>query len=290
MRILIFIFSWLVAFSALADTNKPVLKMAVTGLNGLEDLQRNFAPFQSKLSELTGLQIEFYPLSSRTIVIEALKSGMVDLVIFGPAEYVVASSKSKIIPVAGLSRPDYYSSIVVLSSSGIRELKDLKGKKLGVGEFGSTAYSLGPIELVKSAGLDPLTDLTTIPLVKQVAWESLKRKDVDALGIKNEQFLIFRDKEKTMTPDQFRVIARGPDLPDDILIAGGHVDPAIAERIRLIIKHNSDALVEAILAGEDNKKYGGMRFLPDIKDQDYDYVRQMFKTVGYPEFSVRYQP
>jgi phosphonate transport system substrate-binding protein len=28
-----------------------------------------------------------------------------------------------------------------------------------------------------------------------------------------------------------------------------------------------------------------MKFLANVKDSDYNYVRSMYKTIGYPEFS-----
>ncbi|HHD74807.1 MAG TPA: phosphonate ABC transporter substrate-binding protein, partial [Nitratifractor sp.] len=29
----------------------------------------------------------------------------------------------------------------------------------------------------------------------------------------------------------------------------------------------------------------GMKFIANVKDSDYNYVRSMYKTIGYPEFS-----
>jgi phosphonate transport system substrate-binding protein len=43
--------------------------------------------------------------------------------------------------------------------------------------------------------------------------------------------------------------------------------------------------VSAILQGEDNQKYTGMKFLTDVTDKDYDYVRSMYQTSGFPQFS-----
>jgi len=49
------------------------------------------------------------------------------------------------------------------------------------------------------------------------------------------------------------------------------------------VKH-SDELVSAILTGDDNQKYAGMKFISAVKDSDYDYVRSMYSTAGYPQF------
>lgn len=259
-------------------------KMAVTGLSGLEELERNFGPFQQALNQVTGLKIKFYPLSSRTVVIQALKGKAVDFVLFGPAEYVVAASQVKIHPIAALSRADYFSAIVVLADSPIKTLRHLKGKVLGTGDFGSTSYHLGPLQLVSDVGINIRDDLKVIPSAKQVSWHALKSGDIDALGIKYEQYLKFRDEEKELDATDFRVIARGADLPHDVFIAGGHIPLNIVEKIKLLIKHNSDTLIAAILQGLNNDKYGSMKFVSEVDDSDYDYVRNMFATIGYPEF------
>ena len=48
---------------------------------------------------------------------------------------------------------------------------------------------------------------------------------------------------------------------------------------------HSDTLIEAVLKGTDNKKYDGGHFLASIKDSDYDYVRDMYRTIGVNTFA-----
>ena len=270
-----------------ANAQEKELKLAVTGLNGLEELERNFKPFQSIISEVSGYNIKFYPLTSRTIVIQALKAGTVDLVLMGPAEYAIAASKTKVTPIAALTRPDYFSSIIALNDGEIKSLRDLKGHKVGLGEIGSTSYHLAPVEILTNYGLNPEKDLKILHLPKQVAWAALQRKEVDAIGIRNEVFLKFRAEDKT--PGRYRVIGRSADLPDDLLVASDKVSANTIEKLKVTIKHNSDKLIEAILSGEENGKYKGMRFVADVKDSDYDDIRAMFAKSGYPEFSTHYQ-
>jgi len=45
-------------------------------------------------------------------------------------------------------------------------------------------------------------------------------------------------------------------------------------------------LIQSILQGADHvKRYKGMRFLTQVSNKDYDVVRAMYKTAGYPEYS-----
>jgi phosphonate transport system substrate-binding protein len=73
-------------------------------------------------------------------------------------------------------------------------------------------------------------------------------------------------------------------MPNDVLLAAAHVDKETIETIRQVFVKHSDELVNAILTGDDNQKYAGMKFISTVKDSDYDYVRSMYSTAGYPQF------
>lgn len=78
----------------------------------------------------------------------------------------------------------YYSniwSISVLPDSQMKSLKDLKGKKLGVQSMGSAGVTFGRA-FVQSAGLDPQTDVSFLPIgVGAQAITSVRQNLVDAI-------------------------------------------------------------------------------------------------------------
>lgn len=264
------------------------IKLAVTDLVGMEELQREFGAFTKTLSNATGYDIEFLPVTNRTAAVEALRFKQVDFVLTGPAEYVVIKKRTNANIVVGFSRPDYFAVLISRADSPYTLANQLKGQKVAMGSVGSTSKHLGPIQAMADAGLDPLNDVEVINTKIPVAWEALKKGDVAAVGMNHLKFLSYRKKELAkggMQPGDFRVIGRGPDLPNDVLMAGAHVDADVVETVRKAFVTKSDDLIQAILQGEDNKKYAGMAFLDTIKDQDYDYVRAMYKTAGYPEYS-----
>ncbi|MCB0338668.1 MAG: PhnD/SsuA/transferrin family substrate-binding protein [Bdellovibrionales bacterium] len=271
-------------FYAIADNSKTLL-FADTGIAGLEELQRQFGEFQKVLSEKSGYTIKFMPVTSRTAVVEALRSKKLDLALTGPAEYVVIRKRTSAFPIVGLVRPDYFSDIVVLASGPIKSLTDLKGKRVAFGDVGSTSYHLAPMQILKDNNIDPLKDISAMHIAKQIAWDALKKGDVAAIGFGNERFVQFREQEKELDSGSFRVIARGPDLPNDLIIAGAHVAPEAVEAIKKAFRENQSEMASAILAGSANTKYGQMKFVTDIQDHDYDYVRSMYITAGFPEYS-----
>ena len=266
------------------------VRLAVTDLVGLEELQREFGAFRDKLSEVTGYDIKFTPVSNRTAAVEALRFKQVDFVLTGPAEYVVMQNRADAQLVVGFSRPDYFAIVVTMAESGYNSVKDLVGKSIAMGSVGSTSRHLGPIQVLADAGVTPMNDMTIINTTVPILWESLKRGDVAAVGMNNTNFIQLRRQEMEkggLQPGAFRVIARGPDLPNDLLMAGSHVSAEIIARLRDGFVNHSDELIDSIVrgGGNDVEKYTGMRFISNIKDSDYNYVRSMYVTIGYPEYS-----
>ncbi|TIY06067.1 MAG: phosphonate-binding protein, partial [Mesorhizobium sp.] len=76
------------------------------------------------------------------------------------------------------------------------------------------------------------------------------------------------------------VIARGRDLPNDILVARKDISDDVFVKVRDAFAKNGNELMKAILTGEDNQKFKGGFFLTDVRDSDYDYVRSMYRTIG----------
>ncbi|PWG61201.1 phosphate/phosphite/phosphonate ABC transporter substrate-binding protein [Sediminicurvatus halobius] len=266
---------------------QETVTMAVTDVAGLEELRRDWGPFAEALEQYTGFGVEFAPVTSRTAAVELLRSEEVDFVLTGPAEYVVMQELTGAEPVLGFSRPDYFSGIITMADSGITSVDDLRGERVAVGDVGSTSSHLAPLQLLADYGLDPQEDVELTHTAERVAYEALKRGDVAAWGTNYmDDYIRLRSREEELSPGAFRVIARGPDLPNDVLVAGSHVPEQTIETLRDAVVENSDALVAAIVedGGEENLKYEGMRFIANIDDSDYDYVRDAYGAIGQERF------
>ena len=273
----------LAALASPAHAQAPAeLRFAVTDVVGLENLQREWGPFQKALEARTGLKLAFFAVTNRTAAVEAMNAKRVDLVFTGPAEYVVFRTRTNAVPVIALQRTDYYANVVVRADSGITEVSELKGKKVAFGSIGSTSRHLGPMQVLADQGLNPREDFQVTHVSANVGFEALKRGDVAAMGMNYTDFqrLVERDPA---TP--YFVIARGRDLPLDLILAGAHVDASIVERLRKGIADNAAEMTKAILAGEgENVKFKGMSWVPSIRDADYNYVRKMYRTIGQTQF------
>ena len=264
---------------------QEIINFAITDLEGMEQLQTEFGAFKDVLTKKTGLNIKFFPVPNRTAAVEAMRNKKIDLVLTGPAEYVIFKNRTNAKPLVGFSRPDYFADIVVMADGPIQDVKDLKNKKVAMGGVGSISKHLAPMQVMKDAGLNPLKDIKPFHTSVKVGWEALKRGDVAAFATTNDKFLKLRSKDKQFQPGAFRVIARSKDLPNDILLYRKDLDKNSVNKIKIALSENSDEMINAILVGEDNKKFTGMKFLPNTKDSDYDYVRSMYKTIGVNKFN-----
>lgn len=273
------------ATAAFAQT----VRFAITDVEGLEELKRQFEDFRSTLSDITGLDVEFFPVNNRTVAAEALRAGQLEFVLTGPSEYVIFQSRTPVVPVVSFTRGDYFSVIAVLQDSGIRTIADLKGQKVAFGNVGSTSSHIAPSLILSDNGLDPVADIEAVHAGANVGYESLKRGDVAALGTSHGSFLRLRDEDGQVDTSTFRVIARGPDLPNDIILAGGHVAEDVVKRFRSAFSDpaNAERLKKSLLVTADGEeRYALTAFQPVVNDADYEMMRHGFVVIGQPQFST----
>ena len=268
--------------TAPAASAQETIRFAVTDIDGMEALQREMGPFKAAFEAASGLTVEFFPVSGRTVAVEAMAADQIDFVLTGPAEYVVFNARLEAQPVVTWVRPDYYSTVVVLEDSPVRTPDDLKGQMISFGEIGSTSQHLGPVDLLAKAGLTYAVDYQPVFLNRNVAVEALIKGEIAGIGLNRTHIDSITEK----FPDQqFRVLVKGEQLPDDILLASPKVAPEVVDTVRKTFADNNDAILAALTSTEENAKYVGGRFNASVTNSDYDVVRKMFENIGITEFT-----
>lgn len=270
------------ALSATLAAAQETIRFAVTDIDGLEALQQEMGPFKDAFEKVSGLKVEFFAVSGRTIAVEAMAADQVDFVLTGPAEYVVFNARLQAVPVVTWNRPDYYSNVAVLDGSPAQSLADLKGQKISFGEICSTSQHLAPATLMAEAGMVYGRDYEAVFLKRNVAMEALIAGDIAAIGLNRTHL----DQLAEKFPDQkLRVLAKGPALPNDLLLASAKVSPEVIETVRKAFAEHGPELLAAVTSVEANAKFLGGGFTADVTDADYDQVRRMYENVGVTEFS-----
>lgn len=261
-----------------ADT----IRFAVTDVEGLETLQQEFGPFRDKLQELTGYTVELFPVGSRTAAVEAMRSNQLEFVLTGPSEYVVIKELVGGRIVAGWQRLDYFSQVVALAEGPYNSVEKLKGQTVAFGAAGSASQHLGPAQALTDVGLRYGVDYQPQIINRNVAIEAMIRGDIAAVGM---NFLHLQRARDAYPDVAFTVVARGRDLPNDLLVANAGVSDEMFGKVRDAFTKRGSELMESVLASGKNEKYRGGLFLASVNDADYDYVRAMFRTIGVDGFN-----
>jgi phosphonate transport system substrate-binding protein len=255
------------------------LNFSVTDIIGLEKLEENYGQFRAELSEVLGIELEFFPVDNMSAAASALQLDRLDFALTGPSEYVAIRARTNAIPVIAIERPNYYSAMVVPADSSIESIQDLKGKTLALSDVGSTSGHLSPTHMLVKAGLNPKSDLQVKMLGDDGSIEAIKTGQVDAWAgsaVDYKQYL-------APQADRFKILAEGPPLPNDVFVASSNMNPELVEYIRSRVLDNQDRLIQALVQGEATQKYKGARLL-NAQDSDYDMIREVYRAIGQGDF------
>lgn len=257
------------------------LSLVVSDLAGLEELQRNFGDFQAELSRALDIEVELLPVPSLNAATAALEADRVDLVLAGPAEYVVMQARSGAVPIVGIMRPDYRTMIMTRAETGARTLQDLRGGSIVMGIPGGTSTHLAPSKMLMDAGLDPQQDLEVILLAqREPALEAFLDGEADAHPIQPGQYEDLLE-ERDLSESELPIIAEGPELPPDVLMASDELPADFVRELQSRVLGARDPLLQSILASDADyaDRYDGASLVA-VQDADYDYMRDAFQAIG----------
>jgi phosphonate transport system substrate-binding protein len=263
--------------SNLTVSEPETLEFAVTDIQGAEDLQQNYQTFRTVLEEVLEKKINFFPVDNYTTAAVALQSGQLKLALTGPSEYVIMRVRTNAVPIIAITRPDYHSIIAVPANSEIKSASQLKGKTIAMWEVGSTSGHLGPTKILLDAGLNPQSELK-ISMLGKKGLQALKKGEVDALAIGYTRYKDLLNSEG-LYESEFRLIATGQPLPNDLFVASSKLPIIVVEKMRDRLVKNQNKLIEALVVGKVNTKYKGAKLVP-ANDSDYNMIREVYKAIG----------
>jgi len=132
-----------------------------------------------------GLKLEYVSVQGTAVLLPQVANGSVQFGIMNADLAVIAAAKKEAFPVKFFYNfyPRNIFEFTVLQDSPVKALKDLHGKKLGVG-----ALSWGNLPMSRlmlgSAGVTWMKDVQVLPVgVGPAAWQRLKSGSVDALNL-----------------------------------------------------------------------------------------------------------
>lgn len=251
------------------------LKFAVTDISGLDELKDAFEPFRLALESVLDIPITFYSVPNYSAAAPALLANELDIALAGPSEYLLLRGRAQAEPLISITRPDYYSVIMVRSDSGITSLAELKGQSIAMRTEGSTAGHIFPIKLLKDAGVNP--EDIQIKMLGDQSVDALAAGEVTAWGTSHSRYVKFVT-EKGLDQD-IMILAQGDPLPGDILVANPSLGPEFIAELQSKMLANRDPLLTALATSEANQKYRDSG-VSAAQDSDYDTMRSIYRAVG----------
>lgn len=268
-----------------SDAGARVLKVALIPADGGTEsgTRADFAPVFDAMGRHTGLTFELTVAQSYGAVVEALCSGQTDIAFVGPVTYVQAQRRgcTDFLAVAvDRGQSVYYSALVVRAASPIRQVADLRGKRVGFGDSNSTSSFIVPIDMIRKAGIDPTRDLARVALIGSHA-SSLAalisgQVDVAALSLDSLDKAL---ASKVVKASDIRVIARSQPIPYPPFVMRRSLDDATKQTLRVAfdgIAH-MPGIDPALIRGYGGKPVDDYR--SDFDPLAYDAVAEMVDGV-----------
>jgi phosphonate transport system substrate-binding protein len=256
-----------------------------------DTLEAKAKPLEKLLSKELGINVKVSVSTDYNTIIEAMKSKKVDVGFLPPTAYVLAkeNNAADVILQAqrfGVNEKDgsptdelvdsYKSMIIVKADSDIKELKDLKGKKMGFQNVTSSAGYVWPAVEMMKAGVDPMSDVETTTLKgHDQAVLAVLNGDVDAAAVfEDARNIVKADYPKVF--DDVRVLYRTEPIPNDTISVRSDMTDKWKTKIQ-------EAFINIAKSDE------GHQIVKDIyshegyvksKDSNFDIVREYGKKVS----------
>ena len=228
-------------------------------------LEKVYAPVAREFSEILGVSVHLRSNSSYQNFMENLDQGKFDIAFVQPFDYVRVADNLGYKPLA--TRVEPLSTIfVVAKGSPLKSAGDLKGKTIALPPK-VAAVSRLTMDYLKKLKLEPGTDVTVTHHRSHVScMQQVMIKAADTCGTAAPALRFFEHKMKT----DLDVIAETGSIPHALFTA----HPGLSEEQYKKIK-------QAILSWSKTKKgqallkHGKLSPYKDIKDEDYNVVREM---------------
>lgn len=212
-----------------------VLRVSAIPDENPNELLRIYSPFADYLSKELKLKVQFTPVVDYAATVEGLAAKKLDLVWYGGFTSVQAVRRTEGNAKRLVLRQEdaeFKSVFITRPETGIKALKDLRGKTFSFGSTGSTSGHLMPRSFLLKDGVNPERDM------KQVAYSGAH--DATALWVESGKvdagalnFLVWDKLVQTKKIDTSKVVVfwTTPPYVDYVWTVHGDLDKGLQERI-----------------------------------------------------------
>ncbi|MFJ5367968.1 phosphonate ABC transporter substrate-binding protein [Bosea sp. CER48] len=254
-------------------------KLIKVGLIPSEDSRAMLESSQQLLDALEknlGIKVQGFVAADYNGVIEAMRSNHIDVAYLGPFSYVLGTTVAPIeafatAETAKSGRTFYHSQIIARKDSGIKAVKDLKGRTFAFVDPSSTSGHLFPKAGLMKLGFDPEKDFGRVLFTGSHDANALAvaNKRVDAATIADRIFDAAVQK-KLVDPAEIEVVWRSDPIPESPTCWRKNLPDELKKQIKTAFLNIKD------ITWADQGKLN--RFV-ETGDQAYDIIRETAKTL-----------
>lgn len=237
MKRLVFLITALVLAMGSATVGAQALKelrLSAIPDENPQEMLRIYQPFADYLSKEIGIPVKFTPVVEYAATVEGLAANRLDMVWYGGLTSVQAAKQAKGARRIIMRKEDaqFKSYFITRNDTGIKTLKDLKGKTFAFGSVSSTSGHLMPRYFLLKGGINPEKDFSKFSFSgahdATAAWVEAGQVDAGALN-----FLVW-DKlveSKKVDTSKVQIFWTTPPYVDYVWTVRAGVDKATVDKI-----------------------------------------------------------
>lgn len=202
-------------------------------------------PVADDIAAATGMKVKVTKTSDYLGIVEAMRSGLLDVAVFSPMPTVVAEKVAKVKPlVAALGAP-YRTDIICRPAAHVTKLSDVQSHSFAFVDPGSTSGNYIPRLMLKRAGVDVAKMKETFAGGHDVAALAVKQGSTDCAAVAS-MVLAGMKTSGALSSQDYSVVAESDPIPISVVvIARDGLDPKItAEISRTLVKNQNPALLK----------------------------------------------
>jgi phosphonate transport system substrate-binding protein len=240
-----------------------------------------YQPLADYLSAKTGATVRLKVIPSYGNVVDNIVSTGVDAAFLGSFAYILAHTE---LGVEVLARPEsldgistYHGLIFVRKDSGIKTIKDMKGKSFAFVDKETTAGYLLPVAYFKTRGIKNyrtyLKEVYFTGTHEDGIYYVLNKK-ADIGAAKNTVFERLAVSDSRIN-NELMILESSPDVPENGLAVRRDLNSALKEKLKQsMLNMAQDAEGQKVL-----KQFGARKFI-ETRDEDYEPVYKYARKIN----------